>query len=46
MCAHEQELLDVQESIVPDAPQNSIDLKTADRLYTVAADTESEMVYL
>lgn len=36
----------MQESIVPDAPANSIDLKTADRLYTVAADTESEMVFL
>jgi hypothetical protein len=36
--------LDVQESVVPDAPMHALDLKTKVKLYTLAADTDSEMV--
>lgn len=39
-----QEVLSVEESIVPDAPQNALDLRTKDRLYTLAAETEADML--
>ena len=34
----------VAESIVPDAPPHAIDLKTADQLFTPAADSEADMI--
>mmetsp|Transcript_28858 Transcript_28858/g.84244 ORF Transcript_28858/g.84244 Transcript_28858/m.84244 type:complete len:855 (-) Transcript_28858:321-2885(-) len=38
------ELNSVEESIVPDAPAYALDLRAKDRLYTVAAETETDML--
>jgi hypothetical protein len=38
------DVLSVETSIVNDAPANSIDLRTADHLYTLAADSEVDMI--
>jgi hypothetical protein len=38
------EVLSVEDSVVPDAPPNSIDLRTKDRIFTLAADNSTEMV--
>lgn len=36
--------MSVEESVVPDAPANSFDLRTKERLFTLAADNSTEMV--
>jgi hypothetical protein len=39
-----QDVVSVEDSVVPDAPAHCMDLRTKERLYTLAADNATELV--